>query len=349
MPLKPSEMAQKMSRLRERLEKSCLVLGSIRQEHIEAQERVDDKVQEEAQLKQRLKGRATEHTDQSLNEENKETDQNPRVKQIKDEIISLTQEKSQVDVQVMVLNSQVEKLEDFLLTLRDKIQDRMIALKDFQEDNKIAMVQMELEEILALNVSKVKEEYALLKEVLGVADVKNQEIDEDNSLLMDKISKCQVDLAAMREEVIKGKIEEDLRAIETSIIWENIEDQFEDDAGDSAIAAPSSQVEEKKNDFKIKISEKSRELERVQRLVDEANKAVVSLQTVTINYDVAEDDMEIERLKRKIEELEMKEIEKDSSLEDQKTTETVTQTQNEGVQGDLGARTPPSDDSESKE
>lgn len=349
MTSKPPEMAQKMSRLRERLEKSCLVLGTVRQEHVEAQERVNDKVREKAQLKQRLDDRSTEHKDQSLNEEDKETDQNPRVKQIEDEITSLTQEKSQVDVQVKVLNSQVEKMEDFVLTLRDKIQSRMRALEDFQENNKMAMVQMELEEILAHNISQVKEEYTLLKEVFGVAAVKNQEMKEDDSMLRDKVSELQVELAAMREEFVKGKIKEDLRAIETSNIWENIENQFEDDAEESPIAAPSSQVEEKKKDFKVKLSEKSRMLERVQRLVDEVNSAVTFLQT-TISYDVAEDDKEIERLKRKIEELEMKkEEEKGSSLEDQKTTETVNRIQNEGALGDLGARTPPSDDSESKE
>ena len=101
---------------------------------------------------------------------------------------------------------------------------------------------------------------------------------------------------------------QDLLAIETTNIWENIDDIMEEDFGESAAAGPDPKLEEAKDRFKVLVSEKYRRLGRASKLLGEAKQALGHLQALKVSYNVLEDDMEIERLEKEIEELEMKEI-----------------------------------------
>ena len=111
-------------------------------------------------------------------------------------------------------------------------------------------------------------------------------------------------------------MEEELLALETTDIWENIGDMMEEEFEDrsTATADPGPDLEEARLRFQLKFDEKTRQLEKSKMLLEEATTTLKKVKHLKKSYD-DDEDVESDELEISCLEEQMKTVETEKRRE----------------------------------
>ena len=122
-------------------------------------------------------------------------------------------------------------------------------------------------------------------------------------------------------------MEDELFARETAEIWENMEDlmeeEFEDCANTSAASTavdPQQELEEARVRFQLKFNEKTRQLERIKRLLEETTTTLQNLKKLK-SFDLEEEEWQIKCLEKEIEEVQFEKQRRKRDKDERQTSQ----------------------------